>query len=118
MSDFSEWLQDQLDERGWRQKDLVNSTGIYSSYITHILQNKHLPRPKFCRSIARGLDLQEEVVFLQAGHLSPKNYSDSDLEYWTSVFSQLSIHDQQELIEYARFKLLFKQPLHKKSEPV
>ncbi len=112
MASFPEWLQEQLDERGWRQIDLVNRSGIYSSYITYILQGKHKPGPKFCRSIASALDLKEELVFIQAGHLSPKIYTEYNYEDWITSYSQLSISDQQELIEFARFKLFFKDPVN------
>jgi transcriptional regulator with XRE-family HTH domain len=105
MPDFPEWLQNELDKRDWRQIDLARRSGIYPNYITFLIIGKIRPGPKFCRPIAHALDLPQEVVFRQAGLLSPLPYEYSTYTEWINIFSQLSEDNQQELIEFARIKL-------------
>ena len=105
MSDFPEWLQGELDKRGWRQIDLARRSGIYPTYITFIIQGNRRPGPKFCKPIADALDLPQEIVFRQAGLLSPLLFDCSTYTEWINLFSQLSQYNQQEMIEFARIKL-------------
>ena len=105
MSDFPEWLQGELDKRGWKHSDLARKSGSLPTYITGLLAGYRLPSPRFCRPIAHALDLPEEVVFRKAGLLSTLPFDSSKYTDWIGLFSQLSEDNQQEMIEFARIKL-------------
>lgn len=76
--DFAEWLNEQLDIRGWRQADLIRASAksggnpLHSGYLSKILNSERQPGVKVVRQIALGLDLPEEEVQRRAGLLSIK----------------------------------------------
>lgn len=66
--DFAEWLQSELDKRGWKQANLVRA-GVNSSYISQVLNRLRRPGPTICRQIAKALNLPEREVYERAGLL-------------------------------------------------
>ena len=74
---FAKWLQNELNKRGWSQRDLVNhiQAGGYKisrSQITHILKSDIQASGEVCISIAYGLGISREEVFRARGWLLPK----------------------------------------------
>lgn len=72
-ADFSTWLQDQLNERGWDQADLVRRSGVSQSQVSRIMTGMRKPGPEVSRAIARALHITSDEVFRVAGILPPKN---------------------------------------------
>ena len=72
MERFSAWILEELNKRGWKPADLSHETGISSGSLSNILNGYRKPGPDVCRSIAHDLRIPEEMVFRQAGLLSPK----------------------------------------------
>lgn len=73
--EFSTWLQEQLNERGWDQADLVRRSGVSQSQVSRIMTGTRNPGPETSKAIARALRLPPEDVLRQAGILPPKNAS-------------------------------------------
>ena len=74
---FAKWLQNELNKRGWSQRDLVKhiQAGGYKisrSQITHILKSDIQASGEVCISIAYGLGISREEVFRARGWLLPK----------------------------------------------
>lgn len=72
--DFADWLQQQLDERGWNQADLVDTARargykITAAQISRILSREQDAGVSACISIAHGLQIPREEVFRQRGWL-------------------------------------------------
>ena len=102
---FSEWIQHQLNDRGWVKKELGRRSGLDISYVNQIILGHRNPGPKACRGIARGLDLPEVTVFRQIGFLTEDPLIDPSVETFITIISRLSEEDQSELLEIARLKL-------------
>lgn len=74
--DFSHWLQQQLDQRGWLQAELVNRAKqkglrLTSAQVSRVLNREQKAGIKTCLAIAEALDIPREEVFRARGWLLP-----------------------------------------------
>ena len=67
MKDFSEWLEEQLNDRGLKPADLTNSAKIGKGTVYNVLNRTRRPGPDICLAIAQALNLPPEEVFRKAG---------------------------------------------------
>jgi len=102
--EFGEWLQEQLDSRGWHQARLARRSGISAGQIARVINDTRQPGPEFCRAIAKALELPEELVFRQAGLLSPEQRKEDPptLAEWVALFRQSTPEKQEDLLTLAR----------------
>lgn len=78
MNQFSIWLSNELNKRGWKTSELARRGGIHTGTLSNILSGARNPGPKTIRLIARGLGVPQEVVFQKAGVLPP---APADVKY-------------------------------------
>lgn len=69
VSEFSQWLQAKLTERGWKASDLAKRAGLGNSTITRILDGSRRAGPDVCNAIAEILEEEPDEVFRLAGLL-------------------------------------------------
>ena len=69
MSDFSDWLNSQLDDRGWSFRELSRRSGLSTTQISDIANDKINPGLESCVSIARAFALPPEDILRRAGRL-------------------------------------------------
>jgi transcriptional regulator with XRE-family HTH domain len=105
MSDFSEWIAEQINERGWKKSELAKRSGLDRSYTYQIIAGNKRPGAVACRAIARALDVPEVIVFRQISYLTEDPVLDPSIENFIAILSQLSNDDQAELLEIAKLKL-------------
>jgi transcriptional regulator with XRE-family HTH domain len=98
--DFSQWLQEQMNERGLSQSDLARLAGVTRSSINGILVGTRGPGPDLCNAIARGLKLPPEVVFRAAGLLPPKPNAEPTVEEASYKLSQLPDWQQKIVLRF------------------
>lgn len=68
--DFSDWLQKEIDERGWTQADLARAARVNRQVInTYINRQRMKPDEDILQSIARAFGYPDEFVFRAAGLL-------------------------------------------------
>lgn len=97
---FADWLQGELDRRGWKQANLVR-LGVNSSYISQVLGGTRNPGPLFCRQIAQALNLPDVEIFERAGLLNGLPQGDADVdEYVRLRLPLLSVERQKALLSY------------------
>jgi len=68
-SQFSEWLQVELDRRGWSQSDCARSANLNRAVINKLLNGKSKPQPATLAAIARAFKIPVETAFRAAGYL-------------------------------------------------
>ena len=106
--EFTEWLEQELKNRRWTPSDLANQAGLGNSTVTRILNKDRNPGPDFCRAIAKALGQPEELVFRQAGLLSPLAGDEDEitLKRLYEIARSLPRKERAELLWYAdaRFK--------------
>lgn len=72
--EFAQWLQNELNKRGWSQSDLVRCSETVGYKISHtqlsnILQRKRQAGPDTCIALAYVLELSRSEVFRARGWL-------------------------------------------------
>ena len=99
MGNFAEWIENQIDSRGWKPADLARASGIRDSSLSKILNETRQAGPDVCRGIARALNLPEEYVFRKAGLLSPRRELDERGDRLLYHFDKLTEEDQELAID-------------------
>lgn len=69
ITNFIDWLKEEMDKRQWSQADLANRAGITDASLSHILNRNRKPGPDVCRGIAQAFGEPPEKVFRLAGIL-------------------------------------------------
>ena len=90
---FSEWLQSELDRRGWSQSDCARSANLNRAVINKLLNGKSKPQPPTLVAIARALKIPVETVYRAAGILPPS--ADGDEKTLEVVYIFKSIRSPQ-----------------------
>lgn len=67
--DFSDWLTEELNSRGWTYSELARRAEISHSTVSTVVSRASRPGPDFCLGIARAFSLPPEEVFRKAGLL-------------------------------------------------
>ena len=68
---FAQWLQDQLDQRKWKQVDLAKAAELDRAVIHNLLKSKRGPGETTIKAIAKALNLPPEEVYRVANFLPP-----------------------------------------------
>jgi transcriptional regulator with XRE-family HTH domain len=106
METFSDWIESELKNRGWKPADLARAAGITDATLSRVLSGSRNPGPELCRAIAAALNEPEEKVFRKAGLLSPLLASEDSptlRELWDLV-KRLSPEEQEEIFRYTRYR--------------
>jgi transcriptional regulator with XRE-family HTH domain len=102
---FSDWLREQLKERGWNQAELSRRSGISQPHITKALNGERNFGEQSIKAIAEALQFPPEKVFRIAGILPPISKERSQLGELTYLINLLDDNNLQEVIDYARHRL-------------
>lgn len=107
MAGFVDWLNAQLNERGWKSSELARRSDIDSGYLSRILSGERNPGIDTYSQIAQALDLKLETVLQAAGYLPDGATTDDDLraERAGQIMRQLTPRGQEEALEYLELKL-------------
>jgi transcriptional regulator with XRE-family HTH domain len=77
---FSEWLQSELDRRGWSQSDCARSANLNRAVINKLLNGKSKPQPSTLAAIARAFKIPVETIYRAAGLLPPNTDHDDSTQ--------------------------------------
>lgn len=86
---FSEWLQSEMDKRGWSQSDLARSADLNRAVINKLLNGKSHPQPTTLEAISRALKIPPETIYRAAGLLPNNTDSDVDIEEAMYIFKSI-----------------------------
>lgn len=103
--EFSSWLQDEMNSRGWSNAELARQAGVTRGAIGNILRGDRKTGPELCAAIARALDLPPETVFRKAGLLPPTTKKPAQINELDHLAYMMDDDDLQELIDYAKMRL-------------
>lgn len=103
--DFSDWLLNEINKRGWSQAELARRAGIPRQIISnYINRQREKPDSDVLVSISRALNLPPETVFRAAGLLPPVSPDTEYQKEFLHLLSQLSPQEREEILELLRFK--------------
>jgi transcriptional regulator with XRE-family HTH domain len=89
MSNLSDWLVSELNDRGWSQRELGRRADVSQTQISNVINKSANPGADFCVSIARALGNPPENLLRMAGILPPLPPSVSDEDRALQLFRQL-----------------------------
>lgn len=106
---FSEWLQKEIEKRGWSWNKLAENAGLSSGTIYNIRDGTRGVGESSLKAIAYALRLPVDQVFRVAGFLPSVTISDENVEELIFLYNQLSVDDKEEILELMKFKAERKQ---------
>lgn len=65
--DFVDWLQSEMDAKGWRQADLARAGGLHTGHLSRVLNRERKPGVEFCQGVARAFGMRDVDVMRIAG---------------------------------------------------
>jgi transcriptional regulator with XRE-family HTH domain len=86
---FAEWLQSEIDKRGWSQSDCARAAELNRAVINKLLNSKSKPQPHTLIAIARAFKIPIEIAYRAAGLLPPSTDSDDTLEELVYIFKRI-----------------------------
>lgn len=103
MTDFANWLEDEMKRRGWHPADLAKAAGLYQSTLGNVLNRERSAGADVCTALARALKLPPEEVFRRAGLLPELPAPDNDitLKRLYEYVKRLSPDDRLLVLDYA-----------------
>lgn len=87
---FSEWLQEQLDKKGWNQSKLASAAHLGKGSLSDIMSGRRKVGSEVARAIADALKLPPEQVFRAAGILPAEREEDPWVDEMAHKLEQLS----------------------------
>jgi transcriptional regulator with XRE-family HTH domain len=90
---FSEWLQAEMNKRGWSQSDLARAADLNRAVINKLLNGKSHPQPATLEAISRALKIPIETTYRAAGLLPVNGDHDDTLE--EAIYVLRNIHSAQ-----------------------
>jgi transcriptional regulator with XRE-family HTH domain len=105
MGNFPQWLQLELDKRGWRQADLARAANLDSAVISNLINSKRGPGEETCQSIAKAFGIPPETVYRAAGLLPPISERDERIETILHLAEQLPDVEYTDLIAYIELRI-------------
>lgn len=86
---FAEWLQGEIDKRGWSQSDCARACDLNRAVINKLLNGKCKPQPVTLSAIARGFKMPVEQVYRAAGLLPASLDGDEASQEVLHIFRSL-----------------------------
>ena len=112
---FSEWMQNERQERDWSQADLARYAGISRAIVNKIENGANTPSPETITSIARALGVPLTLAFRKAGLLPPELPNDAELNDWKEILARLTERDRTLLKKTAAIMLELDEKQKKRS---
>lgn len=101
--DFSQWLQNELDDRHWIQADLARKSGLSTGQVSRLLTGTRDPGGSTCLAIARAFRLPVEIVLKAAGILPAGNTTDESTDELYELITTLPADMRKQIQDYIHF---------------
>lgn len=86
---ISEWLQDEINDRGMTAAELARKSGVSAPQITRLLSGQRGVSELSLRAISEALGIPPEVAFRVAGFLPPVSEKTEDHDKLLYMYDQL-----------------------------
>ena len=88
-SDFAQWLQTEMNRRGWSQSDCARAAGLNRAVINKLLNGRCKPQPTTLMAIAAAFRITVETAYWAAGLLPPSAVLDDITAEMMYVFHRI-----------------------------
>ncbi len=103
--DFPLWLQEQLNFKNWRVRDLAKNSHISDAAVSRVLNGQRNADSRTLLAFAEALRISPITMFRKAGLLPEGSGEQVALEDWQHLITQLTPEEEQELREIAAMKI-------------
>ena len=86
---FADWLQTEMDKRGWSQSDCARAADLNRAVINKLLNRKSRPQPFTLEAIARAFKIPIEAAYRAAGLLPTSADGDDTIEELIHIFRSI-----------------------------
>jgi len=103
--EFVDWLNTEVEKRGWTFNELARQAGLSSGAVSLVLSSQRGAGPEFCNGIARALHVPAERVFRLAGLLPARIIGEDNEEQKRELidyFDALGTNDRQTVVTLTR----------------
>ena len=97
---LSDWISNELQRRGWSQREVARRGGISHSTVSDVLSGQRTPTADFCIAIANAFGTSRADVLTRAGILP--DVESHNVRQLTHLFDQLSTEDQTAILIMVR----------------
>lgn len=106
MTDFGEWLTEEINQRGWSHSELARRASVSQVSVSGIISGSRNAGCDFCIKIAKALSLSPVLVLTKAKILPPQEQSNNNatLQELMDIAKQLPQTEQEEVLKYAKFR--------------
>lgn len=105
MDNFSVWLLQEMESRGWNQAELHRKSGLSRTVISDVLSNKVSPGYEFCIAVGKALHVPGDHIMRIAGLLPPLPERTQQIEQLIYLFERLNEKDRQTVLDMMQFLL-------------
>jgi transcriptional regulator with XRE-family HTH domain len=103
--DFSEWLENELEKRGWSRSEAARRGGISPSMFDKVINGYSKPGKRFLEGVAQALKISIEDVYRVAGILPQFKEGSSLTAHIGNMIERLPIEDQEDVRKYIEYRL-------------
>lgn len=114
--DFSEWIVEELDHRGWSRSEAARRGGISPSMFDKVINGYAKPGKKFLDGIALAFDLPPIVIYRKAGLLPPDAEVTPVVEQILYGVEDMPEIDQEEVLAFINMKNNLREQQKKKKK--
>jgi transcriptional regulator with XRE-family HTH domain len=100
---FREWLDAELEKRGWSRRTAAKKAGLSDSIITKVINNRSDPGVNFIKGIAKALGVSQYEILGRINGIWPDN--EGETSALRELAAQLEPDQRAELFEIGRLKL-------------
>jgi transcriptional regulator with XRE-family HTH domain len=86
---FAQWLQSEMDKRGWSQSDCARAADLNRAVINKLLNGRCRPQPATLMAIARAFKIPVEVAYRAAGLLPANPEADEVTTELLYIFNRI-----------------------------
>ena len=105
MDNFSVWLLQEIESRGWNQAELHRKSGLSRTVISDVLSNKVSPGYEFCIAVGKALHVPGDHIMRIAGLLPPIPEQTQQIEQLVYLFNKMDPRQRDLLLSQARWIL-------------
>ncbi len=95
-------IREAMANKGMRQQDLVNATGISKGNISHYVNGNHVPNNIMAMKIAKALDVEPDWIM---GIDEAAEYAVIEKTPLIDIIQQMNDEQKDRLYDYAKYLL-------------
>lgn len=104
-TNFSDWLLEEMNKRGWSQADLARASGLNRQSVSDYVNLRRTnPEPEALVSLANAFKLPPETVFRAAGLLPQQTEETEIIQQISHLTKELPQYEQQDILEFIKMR--------------